>query len=247
VPTFSSRFSGTANGSFPTNLVSRWVTPGATTVVNPSTTPVLSDSSFFMTGISTFQRQGFECTQIAGTTSDEIVFQLKGIPDTASSYLFLPLLILRGAGLSASTRSGYFLFARPGTNNFDVRRLNSGSSVTQSSGTLPARVFNQGVVWFKLSVVDDPGGVRVRVWTWLDGESIPAPTYDYIDASPLPVGWAGLGCVSQDNTRTTEVGFYGIGTAGDTAPLTVTPALPTSIVTLEEGRTKALVDWREGV
>ena len=214
--------------------------------------PPASDSTVYMLpnqlrlrAKNSYQRVGLEITAVAGSGSDEINV---GLLNYETSSTTIANIILRGSGTTESTRSGYTLFSRFNSNNFEIRKFTSGSVVALARGTLPARV---GRVAHRLrfSVVEQPDDtLLIRAWLWLDGEAEPAtPFFSVTDGTPLPIGWAGIGQLSSSD-QSVYYGYVGVGTDGDSAPTAApigaeTPINP-SITDLLA--TSARLNWEQG-
>lgn len=222
---FFENFESQALGAIPSGFASRWVTPSAGTevvVADAGADASMGGKVFRIEGTGggfTYERVGFEITEVTGSTRDRMAALIEGLELGSDK---VPAFILRGAGASASARSCYSLWLRGGSGNFQIRRVEVGSSSTVATGTLPAGVTGiDATVNVEFSALDNgAGGVDVAATIWEIGESKPAsPQLTYTDTSPLAVGWAGVGTASADDVVLAHtIGYVGVGTNDDPAP-----------------------------
>ena len=245
--TLYDNFSANSVGDVPAGLTSRWETAAAGNEVKFATDPELGEKEFFIYGSNGYDRVVYEATGIVGSANDEIYVLLANIQPFAEH---IQTLVLRGSGTYA-TRSGYVLFIRAGSESpeLSIRRKSGGATSTAATSYVPPGTISAGAVRVKLSVKDDGANVRVKAWLWPNGTEQPVtPSIEYVDTNPLPIGWAGIGSVSNGVTgKAAEFGFYSVGTDGDAAPEPDGPELPVALTATALGITTAVLDWRDGV
>ena len=196
---FVDDFSGYTLDSPPSGWTSPWVSPHPNTRILQSDLfglpeDVFGEFVFHVTG-SGEGRVAFYPDAAATTGSKVEVYGVIAYsnPTSLSS---LPTLNIRGSG-SASTRTGYLVWLRPGTNNYAIRKYTSGSESVLASGTLSdyynADESNSGHVHFEAE--DQGGSVVLRMRAWKVGDPYPQdPDLEATDSSsPFMSGWNGIG------------------------------------------------------
>jgi len=171
-----------------------------------------------------------EYTPADTSVESEIVVLARSSDPTNSNAICYPILC--GSGTTSATRSGYFLFIRPGSTNYQIRRVSSGSVTTLASATLPAGYYDSGAgnsFYARLQVTPSGSNVIVRGRVWSTADTEPG-TWDlsHEDTSPLSAGWQGVGSATSTDPTFFGYGWVGIGTAGSAAPTEpVTATIPT--------------------
>ena len=169
-------------------------------------------------GTSGSARRATKYTALSGSASDEI-FAIVGASDSGSHVI--PNLVLRGSGTSEATRTGYVLFIREGSNDFEIRKKTNGSSSTLSSrATIVANALRDYALACRFSIVQNGSGINytAKVWRFGFDDEADATTISGTDASPLSQGWLGVGLIIVQSETKAFFGSVGFGTDGDPAP-----------------------------